>query len=284
MKTDTTCFPPRLAHCWRLAAVLLAFAVHQPAQALAQSAPGPGASAADLSQALQNPLANVINVPFQNSFDFRGGPRDDGFSYTLNFQPVIPFALSDEWTLITRTIVPFLHSERIAPGHETGLGDVTQSFFFSPRSGVPGLTWGAGPAFLWPTATRPAFQSRQWAAGPTGVVVQQSGPWTIGALGNHLWGYADSAARQGRPTVNQSFVQPFVSRNFPGGFALSTTLEASYDWNGRQWTLPLGIGASQLVNVGGRPINLAVQARYWLDGPSTAPEFGLRFAATFVFR
>lgn len=262
------------------AATLLAIGLHAPA--LAQSAPGAGG--ADLSQALQNPLANVINVPFQDNFDFNGGRRGDGFSYTLNFQPVIPVRLSNDWTLITRTIVPIVHSERIAPQHETGLGDVTQSFLFSRRSGVQGLTVGAGPVFLWPTATRPAFQSRQWAAGPTGVVVRQSGPWTFGALANHLWGYADAGSRQGRPAVNQSFVQPFVSRNFAGGFALSTTLEASYDWDGRKWTLPLGVGASQLVNVGGRPINLAVQARHWLDGPSTAPEWGLRFTATLVFR
>lgn len=284
MNTCSTGFRSCTRHGAKFGAVVLAIALHQPIAASAQPAPGPAAGQGDLSQALQNPLANVINVPFQNNFDFRGGPRDDGFAYTLNFQPVVPFRLSDDWTLITRTIVPFVHSERIAPGHETGLGDITQSFFFSRRSGVPGLTWGAGPVFLWPTGTRPAFQSRQWAAGPTGVVVQQSGPWTFGALGNHLWGFADSDARQGRATVNQSFLQPFVSRNFPGGFALTTTLEASYDWNGRQWTLPIGVGASQLVNVSGRPVNLAVQGRYWLDGPSTAPEWGLRLAATLVFQ
>ena len=129
----------------------------------------PPGSDADIAQQLQNPIASLISVPFQNNFDFGAGPRDNGFGYTMNFQPVVPFRLSDDWTLITRTIIPFIHQERYTPDHETGLGDTTQSFFFSPRSGVPGLTWGVGPAVLWPTATRPAFQSRQWGLGPTGV-------------------------------------------------------------------------------------------------------------------
>jgi hypothetical protein len=39
-----------------------------------------------------------------------------------------------------------------------------------------------------------------------------------------------------------------------------------------------------LVKLGEVPVNLALQGRYWLDGPSNAPEWGLRFAAIFVFR
>jgi hypothetical protein len=244
----------------------------------------PPGSDADLAQQLQNPVASLISLPFQNNFDFGGGPRDNGFGYTVNFQPVIPFRLTDDWNLITRTIVPFIHQERYTAGHETGFGDTTQSFFFSPRSDVPGLTWGVGPAVLWPTATRPAFQSRQWGAGPTAVAVQQSGPWTFGLLANHLWGFADSANRQGRPDLSQSFIQPFLSHNFSNGFAVTSTLEASYDWSGREWTLPLGAGVSQLVNLGSTPVNLVAQARYWLDGPQSAPEWGLRFAAVVVLR
>jgi hypothetical protein len=244
----------------------------------------PPGSDADIAQQLQNPIASLISVPLQNNFDFGAGPRDNGFGYTMNFQPVVPFRLSDDWTLITRTIVPFIHQERYTPDHETGLGDTTQSFFFSPRSGVPGLTWGVGPAVLWPTATRPAFQSRQWGLGPTGIVVQAGGPWTVGLLANHLWGVADSASRQGRPDLNQTFLQPFVSHNFKNGFAVTATLESSYDWTGKQWTLPLGAGISQLVKIGPMPVNLVAQARYWLDGPDNAPEWGLRFAAVLVFR
>lgn len=277
--------PRRVSHGHRrwLAAIAMCLPTAQAASAQ-EAAADAGSGARDLSQTLQNPLASVVNVPFQHNFDVNGGPRGDGFAYTLNFQPVVPFRLSDDWTLITRTIAPFVHSERIAPDHATGLGDVVQSFFFSPRVSTPGLTVGFGPVVLWPTATAPAFQSRQIGGGPTGVVVQTSGPWTFGALVNHIWGFADAGERRGRPDVNASFLQPFAARNFRGGFALNATLEASYDWTDRRWTLPFGAGASQLVQLGQVPVNLGVQARYWLDGPSTAPEWGLRLVATLVLR
>ena len=62
-----------------------------------------GDSAANIDQKLNNPISSLINVPLQNNFDFGGGPRDEGFQYRLNVQPVIPFALGDDWNLITRT-------------------------------------------------------------------------------------------------------------------------------------------------------------------------------------
>lgn len=53
----------------------------------------------ELAKKLQNPVASLISVPLQNNFDFGIGP-DDGFRYTLNIQPVIPFSLTPEWNLI----------------------------------------------------------------------------------------------------------------------------------------------------------------------------------------
>lgn len=236
----------------------------------------------DLAQQLQNPIAALTTIPFQSNFDFNGGPSGDGFAHTLNIQPVIPFRLSDEWTLISRTIVPVAYTERVSPHHEFGLGDTTQSFFFVPHSGVRGLTHGFGPAVLLPTATRPAMQSRQWAAGPTAVAVQVHGPWTFGILANHLRGFADSADRQGRPAVNQTLLQPFINYNFGRGLTATVTTESTYDWTGGQWAVPIGGDLSQLVPVGGVTMNLGLQGRYWADGPSTAPEWGLRLQATLV--
>jgi hypothetical protein len=127
-----------------------------------------------LAQELANPIANLTSVPFQNNFDFGGG-RGNAFRYTLNVQPVIPFTLNDDWNLITRTIVPFAHVERVFPQPETGIGDIVQSFFLSPARPVNGITWGAGPIFLYPSASNDFIGSGQWGAGPTGVVLKQSG-------------------------------------------------------------------------------------------------------------
>ena len=70
-------------------------------------------------------------------------------------QPVIPISISTDWSLITRTILPIFHVESLVAGDSnvSGLSDIVQSFFFSPKKPVGGWIMGAGPVFLYPTAT-----------------------------------------------------------------------------------------------------------------------------------
>jgi hypothetical protein len=156
----------------------------------------------ELVKQLANPVASLISVPFQNNFDFNLG-TGHGWRYTLNFQPVVPIKLNDSWTLIVRTIVPFIHQEDLFKGaldqvtlpddlvqqlkgtfgrSQSGLGDITQSFFLSPANGPLGITGGMGPVFLYPTATDQLLGTGKWGAGPTAVVLKQFGGWTVGAL------------------------------------------------------------------------------------------------------
>ena len=67
----------------------------------------PQVSNTDLAKTVQNPVANMISLPFQNNTDFGIGPQDQTRN-TLNIQPVVPFKLTSDWMLITRTIAPVL--------------------------------------------------------------------------------------------------------------------------------------------------------------------------------
>src|SRR5450432_1422237 len=155
-----------------------------------------GDQAAELAKQLQNPVANLISVPFQSNFDFNMGPNDDGFRYTLNFQPVIPVSLGKDFNLIIRTIVPFIYQDDVIPNtSQSGLGDIVQSFFFSPKKPVAGLILGFGPALLYPTATNDFPGSEKWGAGPTGLVLKQTGGWTYGLLFNQIWSFAGDKQR-----------------------------------------------------------------------------------------
>ena len=161
----------------------------------------------ELAKKTQNPIASLVSVPLQSNWDFGIGPAD-ATKYTLNIQPVIPVSINKEWNLILRTIVPVIYMESPVPGGDTksGLGDVTQSFFFSPVKPVDGWIVGAGPVFLYPTGAD-AFSSKKWGAGPTAVALKQESGWTYGLLANHIWSFAGPSGNQ---DVNATFLQPFL--------------------------------------------------------------------------
>ena len=153
---------------------------------------------ADLAKKTQNPVADLISVPFQNNVNFGVGPDDD-VQYILNIQPVIPFRLTEDWNLISRTIVPLIYQPELAPGvgEVFGLGDIQQSLFFSPAK--PGtVIWGVGPILQFPTATDDSLGQGKWGAGPTAVALTVQGPWVLGALVNNVWSFAGDERPAGR--------------------------------------------------------------------------------------
>jgi len=247
------------------------------------SAPATGADDEnEIAKKLANPVASLISVPLQNNSDFGVG-RNDGFRNTLNIQPVIPFSLTEQWNVITRTIVPVVWQNDIPTDGDDafGLGDTTQSFFFSPVAKPGAPIWGVGPAFLWPTSTdKDELGSGKWGAGPTGVLLAQEGPWTLGGLANHIWSYAGD---RDRPEVNQTFLNPFVSHIFGKGTTIIAQAEATYDWHRDDWQVPVAAGVSQVLKVGGQVVSLGLQGRYWAYRQTYSPEWGIRFILTFVF-
>src|SRR3954470_20000042 len=88
----------------------------------------------DLQKSSQNPIADLVSVPFQSNTNFNAGP----FNRTqeiFNIQPVVPMHLSDEWNLISRTIIPLVSQPSpLFDSNANGVGDITQSLFFSPTN------------------------------------------------------------------------------------------------------------------------------------------------------
>jgi hypothetical protein len=248
------------------------------------AAPGEGSGGADstdkLREAAQNPVANLISVPFQNNTNFGYGP----YSRTqnvLNIQPVIPFKLTPEWNLITRWVTPVLWQPRLSPvlGGETGLGNIQPSFFLSPAE--PGkIIWGVGPVLWLPTATDKTLGVNKWGGGPSAVVLRIDGPWVFGALVNNVW-----AGTQNQ-RVNQMLIQPFLNYNLPHGWYLTTSPVITANWLAAQsdrWTVPVGGGVGRLFKVGKLPINAQVQGFYNVVKPDSGPNWTLRFQIQALF-
>jgi hypothetical protein len=158
---------------------------------------------------------------------------------------------------------------------------VVQSLFFSPKQPTEsGWIWGAGPVFLFPTATDDLLGADKWGLGPTAVVLKQQGPWTYGALANHVW----SVAGSGKQDVNATFLQPFLSYTTPGAVTYSINTEATYDWKSTQWAVPLNANASKVLKLGNQLVSLGGGVRYWAESTDGGPEgFGLRLNLTLLF-
>jgi hypothetical protein len=89
----------------------------------------------ELVKQTQNPIADLISVPFQNNYNFAAGPKHNHMIYLLNIEPVIPIHITEAWNLISRIIQPVINIPSLAPGgNATGLGDMNPTFFLSPEN------------------------------------------------------------------------------------------------------------------------------------------------------
>ncbi len=249
-----------------------------------------GANNAELAQKLANPIASLISVPIQMNYDHGFGPQD-GDKVTTNIQPVIPFKLNDNFSLVTRTILPVVWQDDIAgnSGTQFGLSDTLQSFFLVPTpqaTSVGAFTWGIGPAFTWPTSTDPLLGLGTWGAGPTGVFLFQTptskGSWTWGALVNQQWGYAET--RGNVPDLNNTFLQPFLSFTTPSAWTFTLNTESTYNWTSNEWSVPINFAISKLTSIGEQKVQFQGGVGYWAESPTNGPEdLRARFTVTFLF-
>jgi len=237
-----------------------------------------------VAKQLANPIAALVSLPFQLNWDTGLAANGLGTKWLLNVQPVVPFELDSRWNVISRTIVPLVQESDIVAGdaHESGLGDITQSFFFSPRDPLAGgWTIGAGPAILLPTATAAALGNGKLGLGPSIVALRQTpSQWTYGVLWNHIWSIAGSS---NRPALSTTYLQPFLSKGLGQGMTATLDLESTYDWEGRNWVVPMNLTLSKVMKLGGQLCSVGGGARYYLATPPGGASWGLRLTFTLLY-
>ena len=125
------------------------------------------ASASELNKQLSNPVTSLWSLSFQfNNFRLENGE----WNYNLQFQPVLPIGLTKDLNLITRPVIPLYNSvpHETSPGHferTTGFGDMILLEMLSPADSGKWIL-GAGPTFIFPTATSDFTGQGKWQAGP----------------------------------------------------------------------------------------------------------------------
>mgnify|MGYP001818949846 CR=1 FL=1 len=249
----------------------------------------------DLAKQAQNPIANMISLPFQNNTNFGIGPDEDEVQNILNIQPVVPFSLSENFNLITRTILPIVTQPDFYTGGEgtiTGLGDISLSTFLSPTKSSK-LTWGVGPMFLFPTATDgflgaqspsggESLGADKWGAGLSLIGLVMPGKWVLGSLISNVWSFAGS----GDQDINLFTWQYFINYNLSKGWYLTSAPIITANWEAdsdNTWTIPFGGGFGKLFSIGKQPINAQLSAYYNVEKPDFGPDWQLRFQIQFLF-
>lgn len=239
-------------------------------------------SAQELADKLANPVASLISVPLQSNIDYGLGPHN-GTKYTLNIQPVIPVKINSKLNLITRYIIPVVDQDDITAEHSSqfGLSDATISGFFAPGSSKNGLIWGAGPALLIPIGTNEFLSAHKWGVGPTALILKQSPGLTYGFLVNQIWSFAGDKRRS---TINQMFLQPFLTHNWKSGAGLGVNAEITCNWEAHTSTAFINPIVSGVTRLGTQTVSLAVGPRIPVAGSSdNKAAFGFRGVLTFVF-
>lgn len=237
----------------------------------------------EMAKATQNPVADLISLPFQNNTEFQVGEFGRATN-VLNIQPVIPIDLNEDWLLITRTILPVIYLPALFRGDsdDFGLGDLQVTGWFSPK-GDSSFIWGVGPVFRFPTASDDRLGSEKWSAGASFVGLTMRGPWVAGAVIQNLWSYAGDSDRS---HVNEFLFQPFVNYNLDKGWYLVSSPIMTANWDrdsSDQWVIPVGGGFGRVFKIGEQVVNVSVQAFYNAAKPSGGSDWSTRVQFQLLF-
>lgn len=239
----------------------------------------------ELAKIAQNPVGNLISVPFQNNSNLNFGPEEKTQN-VLNIQPVIPISVNDDWNIITRTVLPVISMPSLYPADNRtdGIGDTVFTAFLSPAK--PGnLIWGVGPVVQLPTDNRDQLGNKNWGMGFSGVALklEKGNPWVYGVLFNNIWSLT-SDERGG--AYNTGLIQPFINYNFPSGFYITSSPMITVNWkadSSERWTVPLGAGIGQIFHLGKLPVNSQIGAYYNAVRPDDAANWQIRAQMQFMF-
>jgi hypothetical protein len=241
-------------------------------------------SSEELAKIAQNPVGNLISVPFQNNLNLNAGPYERGQDI-LNIQPVIPIDVNADWNIITRTILPVISQPGVAPnqGRTFGIGDLQITAFLSPAN--PGAwIWGVGAITQLPTHSDPLLGNNNTGFGPSFVVLhlEKGSPWVYGALANNLWSSNNSTA----PSYSNGLLQPFLNYNFKGGAYLTSSPIITMDWQAKgsnRLTVPVGGGVGKIFHLGRLPVNTQLASYYNVVRSEFAPNWQIRAQFQFMF-
>jgi len=245
-------------------------------------------SLAEIDRQLNNPLASLWSLTFQDNFGVKQGDVLDGSTWTnvLFFQPALPVPVGEKLIFIGRPVFPLVTNPDIDPltggvtGHTTGFGDLQLMMLLGPSRTI-GWVWGAGATFKFPTAAAPELGSGKYQLGPALMLINMGKPWVYGFLWQH---WESVAGDDARPDVAKTDFQYIARYALPNAWSVGAgpTITVTREEDGeRRWTVPVGLGVTKTVRVGKTPVKLRAEAHYSIVRPDDYGEvWNIRFQIT----
>jgi len=252
----------------------------------AAGAPGtksgtPEPSANELNKQLANPVTSIWSLQFQfNNYRLENGE----WSNNLLFQPVLPIGLTKDLNLITRPVIPLYNivPHETSSGefeHTVGFGDITLLELLSPADAGHWIL-GAGPTFIFPTASSDFTGQGKWQAGPALVVGYLTDKFIVGAFPQQWWSFAGDSSR---PDTSQLNLQPIAAWFLPEGWSVGYSGNILADWkasSGNKWTVPIGVAIGKVVKLGRLPIKISLAGQYMVIHPDGGQEWNIQLQLT----
>jgi hypothetical protein len=244
----------------------------------------------EISRELSNPVGTLWAVRLENSLTFLRGDPAHAYrgSWSTRVQPAMPLRLTEDWNLILRPSFEFLSKPTIGSageiGRSRGIGQTSLVALLS-RVQTRSFRGGIGPAVIIPTTTRDELSQRKYSLGVAGAGVYLSENWVVGLTPQYSWSVSGSSKRR---EVSQATFLYFVWRSLPGGWQIGSSSTALYDRKAKgsnAWTVPIGLGFTRTVRIGGRTIKLGLHGEAAVVHPDDfGPRWSLRFAITPVMK
>ena len=262
------------SHQW--AASLLASLTFATVAAGQEPGAAPAGDPAAAGRKLSNPLGDVWALFARFELQFADGDLNAGDSKIggrMIFQPILPVPLfgegASQWNFIIRPTLPVLFSTAVPTGLNTfdrtgGLGDFQLPSVIAPPTG----NWilGAGPAFLFPTATDDAFGRQQWGLGPALVVGYRTEGATFGVFGQYYFGIGSTGDREpGLPDASYLNLLYFLSVNLANAWQFGFSPTITYDARatpGNRWNVPVGLLVNKTTLLGKMPVKFSFGLEY----------------------
>src|SRR5277367_2380403 len=246
---------------------------------------GDSKSLSEVNKDLSNPISSIWALQLQENTYWLNKPERNVVN--LQFQPVLPLALTDNWNLITRPVFQVMNSSPYVNSsgnlhRVTGFGDTILAMMLSPSPKIAG-PWllGAGPSFIFPTASNSRLGQNKWQLGPAGVFGYLGNKWLAGVFPQQWF----SVGGNGSNTVSQMNIQYFFVYLPGDGWGIGTSPNMLVNWyankSGNMITFPIGLNLSKVIKIGPLPVKFQVQGQYMPVHPDVfGQKWNLQFAIT----